>query len=205
MSSDDPQFPPPPEAKIATVETGAAGAAGSDVIAVGDTAVPALVEPETLVQGLRYLQQRIPEFLHLSFREQQSMARAAYLDREVIETGLQAADAWQVTKSVIGRSAEELRRDSDDARRWDEVERELLALAKGIADANLKRKHRLGKDILTIYSALGVDFKDGQSAPAHGYMRPHYGNMKRAYLRATRKKSRKTSHAKEEQPETAEE
>lgn len=197
MPSDDPQAPAPPEAKIATVDT-AAAQAPSDVIAVSDAAPPALVEPETLVQALRYLQQRIPEFLHLSLREQQSMTRAAHLDPEVIENGIQAADAWQVTEAVIGRSAEELRRDSDDARRWDEVERELLALAKGIADANLKRKHRLGRDILLLYSALGI-------TTGYGYMRPYYENMKRAYLRATRKKSRRTTAAKAQEPKPPEE
>ena len=36
-------------------------------------------------------------------------------------------------------------------------------------------------------------------------MRPYYDNMKRAYLKATRKKSRKTRAAKAEEPQASEE
>jgi hypothetical protein len=49
----------------------------TDLLAPVQTTPPSLAEPEMLVKGLRYLQQRIPEFTHLSVQEKRSHARAA--------------------------------------------------------------------------------------------------------------------------------
>jgi hypothetical protein len=82
--------------------------------------------------------------------------------------------------------------EADEARQWDEVERELLVLAKGVAAANLKRKHRLGRALLDIYAMLGSNLKRG----FYSELRPYYDEMKRAYLRR-RKKAAKGDAAAE--------
>jgi hypothetical protein len=151
------------------------------------TAPPAVVEPEVLAEGLRYLQQRIPEFVQLSLREEQSMARAAYLDPEFIAAGLHAATVWAEAKSLVERTGEELRREDEDIRRWDEVERELRALTKGIAAANLKRKHHLGKAILTLYRVLGINLTR-RTTDNHAHLRPYYEDMKRAYQKRLKRR-----------------
>ena len=84
----------PPAMTIAPNET-TTSVAPSDPLAVADTSSPVLAEPEMLVEGLRYLQQRIPEFSHLSLEEKRSHARAANLDPGFIESGLQAAEVWR--------------------------------------------------------------------------------------------------------------
>jgi hypothetical protein len=119
------------------------------------------------MEGLRYLQQRIPEYTQLSVDEARSMTRVAHFDPAFIGVGIQAAAAWDNTTVVIGRSAEELRREADTVRHWDEVERELTVLLKGITVANLKRKHRLGQAVLTIYNVLRhtVDVHDRKLRP----------------------------------------
>ena len=89
---------------------------------------------------------------------------------------------------LVGRSAEELRQEVDDIRYWDEVERELHVFLKGIAAANLKRKHRLGKAILLIYKALGVWMR------LDSRLRPYYEEMRRAYMKR-RKKTKKDEPA----------
>lgn len=134
-----------------------------------------------LAQGLRDLQQRIPEFTQLSVQEKRSYARAANLDPEFLESGLHAATVWRDTKTFLHRSGEELRQEDQEIRRWDEVVRELRAITAGIEAANLKRKHRLGRAILHIYRILGSCLR--HSDPEDAYMRPYFENMKRAYLR----------------------
>src|SRR5215218_6862859 len=84
-------------------------APASDPLAVVHTNPPVLADPEMLVEGLRYLQQRIPEFTHLSWQEKRSHARAANLDPEFIESGLQAADVWRDTKMLVQVGGDELR------------------------------------------------------------------------------------------------
>ncbi|HYK05426.1 MAG TPA: hypothetical protein VE974_26985 [Thermoanaerobaculia bacterium] len=152
-------------------------------------AEPAQPEPEMLVQALRYLQRRVPGFVQLSLEEEQSMTRAAYLDPELIDRGIYAAGAWPEAEILVGRNAEELRQEADDIRRWDELERELHVFLKGIASANLKRKHRLGKAILLIYKNLGIWMSFDSR------LRPYYEEMKRAYMKR-RKKTKKAEPKK---------
>lgn len=170
--------------------------AGTDLLAPLRAAPPSLAEPEMLAEGLRALQERIPEFTQLSVQEKRAHARAGNLDPEFIESGLHAAEVWRDTKVITKRSADELRREHEEIRRWEEVIVELRALTAGIEAANLKRKHRLGTAILQIYRILGVYFRRNRSEDA--YMRPYYDNMKRAYLKTQRFTKRK----KKEEPAT---
>jgi hypothetical protein len=162
----------------------------ADVLAVVDTNPPLLAKPEILVDGLRYLQRRIPEFTHLSLQEKRSHARAANLHPEFIESGLQAAEVWPYTKAVVQRDARELRQEQEEARRWDQVIVEMRAITDGIEAANLKRKHRLGQAILQIYRTLATQMDVGR--PEHVPMRPYYENMKSAYMRTQRFRKRKS-------------
>jgi hypothetical protein len=183
MSSDDRQTSAPPLITVEPAEIVAAPVA-SDLLAPVQTTPPSLAEPEMLVKGLRYLQQRIPEFTHLSVQEKRLHARAANLDPEFLESGLHAACVWRDTKIVVKRTGEELRQEHEEIRHWDEVIREMRALTDGIEAANVKRKHRLGTAILQIYRLLGIFFR--RSRPEDAYMRPYYETMKRAYLRTRR-------------------
>lgn len=194
MSSDDRQTSPPPALRIAPADSAAAPDSASDVLAVAHTDPPVLAGPEMLVEGFRYLQQRIPEFTHLSWQEKRSHARAANLDPEFIESGLQAAEVWHHTKIMVQRTAEELRQEQDESRRWDQVIVELRAIIDGIEAANLKRKHRLGTAILQLYRMIGICLRNRR--PDDVYLRPYYENMKRAYLRTQQFRKRK----KKEEP-----
>lgn len=179
MSSDDPKTSAPSAITAEPAELATAPVA-NDVLAPVETTPPSLAEPEMLVKGLRYLQERIPDFTQLSVQEKRSHARAANLDPEFVEMGLHAAVVWRETKKFVKRSGEDLREEQEEIRQWDEVIREVRALTDGIEAANVKRKHRLGKAILLLYSMLGVYVDRG--GPEDAYMRPYYENMKRAYL-----------------------
>ena len=197
MSSDDPETSAPPAVTLEPAETVAPPAA-TDVLATVQTTPPSLAEPEMLVKGLRYLQARIPNFTQLSVREKRSHARAANLDPEFIENGLHAAVVWRETKKFVKRSGDDLREEQEEIRRWDEVIREMRALTDGVEAANVKRKHRLGKAILLIYSMLGVYVDRG--GPEDAYMRPYYENMKRSYLQTQQFRRRKKKDEPAEAP-----
>jgi hypothetical protein len=154
--------------------------------AIFEDLAPVPVEPEMLLEGLRYLQQRIPGFEQLSVAEERSMARAAHLDREAIDSGLHAAGAWDESKVIIGYSAEELRRMDEEIRKWDSVEREMSATMKGLAGAILRRRHVLGIAILDLYSTLRRSVKRPNSPRAR--LRPHLEDMRRAFGRKKGKK-----------------
>ncbi len=82
MSSDDPQTSAPPAVTVEPAETAATSVA-TDLLAPLQTTPPSLAEPEMLVKGLRYLQERIPEFTQLTVREKRSHARAANPERPI--------------------------------------------------------------------------------------------------------------------------
>ena len=157
---------------------------------VASEALPAPVvsKPESLAEALRLLQTRLPEFTQLSVEEQRSMGRAAHLDPAVIDAGLHAAAVWEQSTLTTGMSGEEFRELAEDIRRWDEAERELRALLRGVAAANLKRKHRLGKAVLTLYSLLGAVLRKPHPDDVH--LRPYYDDMRRAVLAAQKKKGK---------------
>jgi len=173
----------------------AASSPSSDPLAVLETAPLLLVDAKKLVAGFRYLQHRVPEYTQLSVEEARSMTRVAHLDPEFIEMGIQTASAWDQAGILVGRSADQLRDQADAIREWDEVERELTVLLKGIAAANLKRKHRLGTAILKLYRILGsmVRRNDDQ-------LRPYFDDMKRAYLRRRKKTGKAAAEVEPEVP-----
>lgn len=189
MSSDDPKTTTPSAVTVKPVGTVATPVAESDLLAVSPTNAPVLAEPEMLVEGLRYLQRRIPEFTHLSWQEKRTHARAASLDPEFVESGIQAAAVWRDTKMVVGRGGEELQQEQEEIRHWEKVIVEMRALLDGIEAANLKRKHRLGSAILQIYRMVGIYLRG--SDPGDIPMRPYYENMQRAYRRTKQFRKRR--------------
>jgi hypothetical protein len=156
----------------------------------------AVADPRMLVDALMYVQERIPGFVVLPVRERRSMGNAGHLDPKFVEIGIQAATVFPGLKPMLGRSGEELRDDQEEIRQWDEVERHLRAITKGIADANLRRKYQLGNLILTFYGLLRTLTVDR----AYSYLQPFYEEMQKIYIR-TRGKQRAT--AKEGEPETS--
>jgi len=195
MLDDDPQPGDPAEKKAAVPTNDVPELSSDPLVVAGDATPPALANPVTLIQGLRYLQQRIPGFTQLSVEEERSLIRVASLDPDFIEAGIRAGDAWSETKAVIGRSGEELRHEADEIRHWDEAESEVRVLLKGISAANRKRRHRLGVDILNLYMILGETIH----LESRRHLRPHYEAMKRAW------QNRKRKRRKAEEPDKREE
>ncbi|HEV7768764.1 MAG TPA: hypothetical protein VGQ76_27475 [Thermoanaerobaculia bacterium] len=137
-SSDDPQSVDPRVVTVQPDEVAATPDPEIDVLEVVDAIPPSLVDPEMLVNGLRFLQQRIPEFIQMSVQEKRSHARAANLDPEFLESGLHAAAMWPHPERFVKRSGEELRKEDEVIRRWNEAIRAMRAVLDGLEAANRK-------------------------------------------------------------------
>ncbi len=146
-----------------------------------ESLVPLLVEPETLIQGLRFLQERIPGFVQVSEAEERSMIKAAHVDPEIVEMGIHLAGAVPEAKKLIGWTGEELQREAEVIRRWNGAEREIKALLDGISGAILRRKYTLGTAILDLYAILRRTAKRNNSRHAH--LRAHLEELQRAFAR----------------------
>jgi hypothetical protein len=140
---------------------------------------PLLVDAEMLLTGLRQLKDRIPDYVHLTPREARGMGRAANLDPEFVSASLHAVSSAPDAKTLFGWSAEELRQLDEDSRRWDDVERELRIVLKGISDANRKRKNTLGSALLIVYAIVRRIVKN----PGMEWLRPYYDEMRAASKR----------------------
>ena len=194
MSQDDSTTPAPvqtpagEEPKGAVTVTDDLPALSPEALAAFESLVPLLVEPETLIQGLRFLQQRIPGFVQLSEAETRSMIKAAHVDPEILEIGIHVAGAWPEAKTVVGMTGEELQREADLIRRWNGAERELQSLLEGVSGALLRRKHTLGQAILDIYFLLTRAMKR-KHGPTH--LRPHFEELRRAFARQRKGRRKK--------------
>ena len=195
MVDDEPQPDDPSEKKPAVPTNDVPELSPDSLVVAGDATPLALANPVALIQGLRFLQQRIPGFTQLSVAEERSLIRVASLDADFIEAGIRAGSAWSETKGIIGRSGEELRYGADEIRQWDEAESELRVVLKGMSAANRKRRHRLGTDILSLYMILGETIH----MESRRHLRPHYEEMKRAY------QNRKRKRRKADEPDKREE
>jgi hypothetical protein len=148
---------------------------------------PPLVSAELLLAGLHQLKERIPDYTHLTPREARGMGRAANLDPEFVNAGVHTVSSWPDAKEMVGWSGEELRQLVDETRRWDDVERELRIVLKGISDANVKRKNELGSAILLIYAILPRLMKRAGTQ----WLRPYYEEMHAAWKRSRERTRRK--------------
>lgn len=190
MSRTDPQAIALPEVSSPDVTRAEVEVIDPKVAAAFESLVPLLVDPDTLAQGLRYLQQRIPGFVQLSLDEQRTMIRAAHLPPEFVDSGIDAVKSSDEAKEIAGKTGEELEARTDRTRRLERVLRELRALESGIEGAILREKHAIGLTLLDLYVFLGRAVKRKNSRLSH--LRPYFEEMQRAYrkpLQKARKKS----------------
>jgi len=134
------------------------------------------IDPEELVQELRRLRDRIPNYGQLTLRQAQSMVRVANLPVEVVHAGLVAGKGYAGTKALVGMTGEELWQLNELAGRWTAVDDELVAMLSGVRATNLKRRHIIGQAVLLIYTTLRGLIKQ----KAHSALIPFVAMMKEA-------------------------
>jgi len=112
-----------------------------------------MLTPEQVVEQLRVMRQQIPEFVQLSdAREIQQLRRISRVSPEFAREGIGVVGASPVVQKAIGNTAEDLYQAEDEIARWAVAESELRALFRGVAAANLMRRHRIGLAVLQAYN-----------------------------------------------------
>ena len=137
-----PEIPSTPDspASALTVQDAAAG--------------PGSVHPEAFIEVIQRIERLIPGYLHLSVDDQRSMLRVAFLDPEFIRNGVQACANWGDLAWYFEWNGDEVRNEEAEILRWDAAIRRFRIVLEGMEGANLQRKHRLGKKMLSVYRHL---------------------------------------------------
>ncbi|HEV2720167.1 MAG TPA: hypothetical protein VG323_09125 [Thermoanaerobaculia bacterium] len=131
--------------------------------------------PEELVETLRALRQRIPDYVQLPIPDAKSVRAVASLDPQFKQSAINAVGASDLVKEAVGLTAEELRQMSEDADRWSAAADELRAMLQGVLASILTRRHRVGLASLQTYNITRqlVRHED------HSDLLPHLHEMKR--------------------------
>jgi hypothetical protein len=139
------------------------------------TIIETPVKPEAMVEQLRALRQQVPSYSQLTAAETKSLRMAAGADPAFVHASINAIGASTGVEAAIGLTSEALRVEADEAVRWTAVEDELRATLKGVAAANLTRRHRLGTIALQAYGISRMLVR----RPENADLLPHLAEMKR--------------------------
>jgi len=133
------------------------------------------ITPDEVVQQLRALREQIPEFVVLPRSDTASMTRAASVGGAFVQASINAVGASDALRVAVGKTAEELRQETELAARWGAVVDELDALRAGASAAATVRRHRIGLTALQTYrmSQQLVRTKE------HAHLLPHVEVMRR--------------------------
>lgn len=131
--------------------------------------------PEAIVEQLRSLRPQIPDYAQLPLPDARSIRAVAHVDSDFVQASINAAGASPTVQSALGKTPEDLRQQAADAARWTVVEDELKAMLKGVASANLIRRHQVGMAALQTYSVSRGLVRTEQ----HFDLLPHVAEMKR--------------------------
>jgi hypothetical protein len=144
--------------------------------------------PEQIVEQLRLLRQHVPEYQQLAATDVRSLIPEAKVSQAFVQTSINAVGASASLQSSLGRTQEELRQETDEAARWTGVEDELRAMLKGVAAANLTRRHRIGQ---TALHTFGIG-RQLARRPEHAELLPHIAELSRLN-RAARNRRKHTT------------
>jgi hypothetical protein len=150
--------------------------------------------PEAIVESLRALRQKIPEFVQLPAAEIRMMRTAAAVHPQFAQASINAIGASPLAEAVVGRTPEELQQEAESAVRWSKVEDELAAMLMGVSSANLTRRSRVGQAALLTYAVS----KSLVRSPEHAVLLPHV-----AVMRKTNRIGRRRSATPPPAPEPA--
>jgi len=131
--------------------------------------------PEDMVAQLRAVREHVPEYTQLAIPDARAIRRVAHVNPELVQAAINSLGASGGVQSLLGSTAADVQHDVEDAARWTAVEDELSALLKGVAAANLIRRHRIGLVTLQTYNICRQLVRKKENAN----LLPHVELMKR--------------------------
>src|SRR5207237_10860230 len=103
---------------------------------------PEILQPEAIVEQLRELRARIPEYVQLPAADARSLRRASLVSPPFVQAALGAAGEYEAVADILGRPVAEQRQEAVAADRWALVESEARSLLNGIVASNLVSRLR---------------------------------------------------------------
>jgi hypothetical protein len=151
--------------KTSTMKTTADAATANDL---------PMLTPEEVIEQLRALQQRIPEFVQLpNDRQMERFRRVARVNPEFAREAFSAVGASDIVQNFIGNTPDELHQAEDEMARWTAVRSELRALLRGVDAAIVVRRQRIGLAAVQAYSVSRQLVQRGE----HLQLLPHVERM----------------------------
>ena len=112
-----------------------------------------MLTPEEVIDQVRAMRDRIPEFAPLSKQQQtDNMKRLARLNPAFTREAIGAVGDSVVVQTVIGNTPDELVQAEDDMTRWSLAESEVRSLLHGMTAGNLVRRQRIAQAALEAYN-----------------------------------------------------
>ena len=149
--------------------------------------------PEQIVEQLRVLRQHVPDFGPLPTASAIALRVAATVRPEFVLASINTIGASANVAQAMSSDAPSLLAERQEADRWSAVEDELRTMLKGVADANLARRHRIGLASLQAYNIARQLVRQKE----HANLLPHVENMRR-----TNRLGRKKAAAAQPAPQT---
>jgi hypothetical protein len=148
----------------------------TNIINTAAADAPTPLTPEALTEQIRAFMSQIPGYVQLPVLTARAQRSAANLKPQFVESAFSAIDASTRLRDALGvSSAEELRGETEDANRWNALGDVLRELLKGIDEAVLTRRYRVGLKSLQAYSIARQLVRH----PDESNLLPHLEAMKR--------------------------
>jgi hypothetical protein len=154
--------------------------------------------PEEIVDVFRVIREYIPDFGLMAESDLVQLRGAAFLDPLFVQASINTVGASPSVANLIGRPSEVLRQETVDAGRWTAVEDELRVTLKGVAAANLVRRHRIGLAALQTYNVA----RQLVRSKTHAHLLPHVAEMKRLNRFGKKHPSRAAAASPQAEPVT---
>jgi hypothetical protein len=177
-----------------TMESSTNSSSSSSNSSPGSTAMT----PEELVVQLRALRQQIPEYSQSPSVSFGILRQTTVVDPNFIDAATHAIGESVTLADAVGKTPEACTLEASDAMRWSAVEEELRAMLKGVSNANMLRRHRIG---LTALQAYGMT-KQLVRQPEHDDLKPHLDAMKRLSPTSSRRRHKSRPPQTPPQPQT---
>jgi hypothetical protein len=135
-----------------------------------------MLTPEEVIDQVRALRDRIPEFAALSKeRLTGHMKRVARLNPEFTREAIGMVGSSDVVQVVIGNTPDDLVQAEDEMTRWSLAESEVRTLLHGMSAANLIRRERIARAALEAYNVSRQLARRAE----HGHLAPRVEHMSR--------------------------
>jgi hypothetical protein len=136
---------------------------------------PLKPDPTTLIAQVRAMREQIPDYTQLPIPTRRSIAVVAATNPDFVRASINSVAESANVQQALGRTPEDLRQETTEARSWSDFEDELRALLDGVVTSNLVRRNRIGETALAAYAIARRLARQKQ----HANLLPHVDTMKR--------------------------